>query len=69
MAIDDKTISGQHFRIVPKEEQWFILDLESTNGTYVDGERVKFRELKPGSQIHAGQCQFIFRIEQKRITP
>ena len=69
VAIDDKTISGQHFRIVPKEEQWFILDLESTNGTYVDGERVKFRELKPGSQIHAGQCQFIFRIEQKRITP
>ncbi len=69
VAIDDKTISGQHFRIVPKEEQWFILDLESTNGTYVDGERVKFRELKPGSQVHAGQCQFIFRIEQKRITP
>ena len=69
VAIDDKTISGQHFRIVPKEEQWFVLDLESTNGTYVDGERVKFRELKPGSQIHAGQCQFIFRIEQKRITP
>lgn len=68
VAIEDKTISGQHFRVVPKDSLWYILDLESTNGTYVDGERVKFKELKPGSQIHAGQCQFIFRIEQKRIT-
>jgi hypothetical protein len=68
IVIEDKTVSGQHFRIVPKEEKFFIVDLNSTNGTYVDGERVNYKEIKHGSQINAGQCQFVFRIEQKRIN-
>ncbi len=68
IVIEDKTVSGQHFRIVPKEEKFFIVDLNSTNGTYVDGERVQYKEIKHGSQINAGQCQFVFRIEQKRIN-
>jgi hypothetical protein len=66
--VDDRTLSGQHFRVVPKDGLWYILDLDSTNGTFVDGEKVKFKEIKPGAQIHAGQCQFLFRIEQKRLT-
>lgn len=68
ISIDDKTLSAQHFRIVPKDGQWFVLDLNSTNGTFVDGERIRYREIKHGSQIHAGQNQFIFRIEQKRLS-
>lgn len=68
VSVDDKTMSSQHFRIVPKDGQWFVLDLNSTNGTFVDGERIKYKEIKHGSQIHAGQNQFIFRIEQKRLS-
>lgn len=68
ISIDDKTLSAQHFRIVPKDGQWFVLDLNSTNGTFVDGERIRYKEIKHGSQIHAGQNQFIFRIEQKRLS-
>lgn len=68
ICIEEKTLSGQHFRIVPKDGKYYLLDLQSTNGTFVDGERITYRELKHGSQISAGQCQFIFRIEQKRLN-
>lgn len=68
ISVADKTLSGQHFRIVPKEEAFFIADLESTNGTFLNGERVTLKELKSGSVIRAGQCTFTFRRDQKRLN-
>ncbi len=68
LCIADQTLSGQHFRIVPKEGTYYLADLQSTNGTFLDGERVTLKELKAGSTIRAGQCEFQFRREQKRLN-
>ncbi len=68
ISVTDKTLSGQHFRIVPKEGAFYLVDLESTNGTFLDGERVTLQELKTGAVIHAGQCDFVFRREQKKLN-
>jgi len=68
ISIADKTLSGQHFRIVPKEGAYYLVDLESTNGTFLDGERITLKELKPESVVHAGQCDFTFRREQKKLN-
>jgi len=68
LCIADQTLSGQHFRIVPKEGAYYLADLQSTNGTFLDGERVTLKELKAGSTIRAGQCEFQFRREQKRLN-
>ena len=68
ISISDQTLSGQHFRIVPKGMTYYLVDLQSTNGTYLNGERVTLKELKPGSVIHAGQCDFTFKREQKRLN-
>jgi hypothetical protein len=68
LSVADQTLSGQHFRIVPKGTAFYLVDLQSTNGTYLDGERITLKELRPGSVIHAGQCDFTFRMEQKRLN-
>jgi hypothetical protein len=68
ISVADQTLSGQHFRIVPKDGGFYLVDLKSTNGTYLNGERVTLKELKPDAVIHAGQCDFAFRIEQKRMN-
>jgi pSer/pThr/pTyr-binding forkhead associated (FHA) protein len=68
ISIADQTLSGQHFRIVPKGLMYYLVDLQSTNGTYLNGERVTLKELKPNSIIHAGQCDFTFKREQKRLN-
>ncbi len=68
IQVADQTLSGQHFRVIPKEGTYYVADLQSTNGTFLNGERVTLKELKPGSVIHVGQCEFTFRLEQKRLN-
>jgi hypothetical protein len=66
VAIGDPTLSAQHFRIVFKDGGYFIADLETTNGTTVNGQRVRVRRLQPGDQIRAGEVDFEFRVQ---LTP
>jgi len=48
---------------VPKDGEFFILDLDSTNGVYVNGERVKVHKLKSGDPVMAGQVECEFRMQ------
>lgn len=68
IQVADQTLSGQHFRIIPKEGAFYLADLQSTNGTFLEGQRVTLKELKPGAVVQAGQCEFSFRLEQRRMT-
>ncbi|MBN1282709.1 MAG: GGDEF domain-containing protein [Proteobacteria bacterium] len=52
ISINDTRISRQHLRISLSGDQAVIEDLESTNGTFVNGERIKRRALANGDQIH-----------------
>ena len=40
LVLDDDYSSSRHARIFPQGGQWFVEDLGSTNGTYLDGQRV-----------------------------
>ncbi|MFI5936063.1 FHA domain-containing protein [Actinoplanes sp. NPDC051494] len=40
LVITDDFASARHARIVPRDGQWFVEDLGSTNGTYLDRGKV-----------------------------
>lgn len=40
LVITDDYASARHARLVPREGQWFIEDLGSTNGTYLDRSKL-----------------------------
>jgi hypothetical protein len=40
IVVNDDVVSGEHLELRKSGEGWEILDLGSTNGTYIDGERV-----------------------------
>ncbi len=61
LAVPDPALSSQHFKIVPDDGRFFLLDLRSTNGTFVNGERAEVHELESGDLIHAGQLECSFR--------
>ena len=61
ILLDDQAISGQHCRIRPTGEGFVLHDLGSTNGTFVNGNRVTRHPLRPGDQIRVGASLIRFR--------
>jgi pSer/pThr/pTyr-binding forkhead associated (FHA) protein len=57
------SLSGLHARLTPTRDGWRIEDLDSTNGTRVDGVRVgvgQTRPLHPGAQVVLGEITLVF---------
>jgi len=67
LQVEDPTVSAQHFKVVPKEEHFFLVALDTTNGTMVNDERVKVRRLKSGDVLQAGGLQFEFKMKLRRL--
>jgi len=62
-GIATETMSRRHCQIVSKDARWFLADLGSTNGTYLNGKKIKPREwysLKVGDEIEFGKIVFSF---------
>ena len=57
----DEFASGHHARIESQRDGVWILDLGSTNGTFVNGERVEARrQLRRGDLVQIGDTEFRF---------
>ena len=67
ICLDDSTVSGNHavFSIDPSplvhkhSNDVYIEDLGSTNGTFMDGKKVKRELLKHGDIVKIGQHEFV----------
>lgn len=67
VKLDDNTVSRRHCRIIQKDENYLVKDLDSTNGTYVDGVRIKEAYLSPGVVLSIGNTQVRFSPFEERI--
>ncbi|MDJ0461879.1 FHA domain-containing protein [Streptomyces sp. H27-C3] len=56
LAIDDARVSWRHATISWGGRSWVIEDHGSTNGTYVQGQRIHQMEIGPGSAVHLGNA-------------
>jgi hypothetical protein len=54
---DDEFASAQHARIEPRSDGTWVEDLGSTNGTFVNGERITAERLKKGDVVRVGQTE------------
>ena len=61
LAVPDPALSSSHFKIVPEDRKYYLLDLGSTNGTFVNGHRMEAKELESGDVLRAGQVEFEFQ--------
>ncbi len=56
IRLDDDYVSTRHARIGASDEQWFVEDLGSTNGTYVGSGRItQPTTLTLGTQVRVGK--------------
>ncbi|NLM04914.1 MAG: FHA domain-containing protein [Clostridiales bacterium] len=61
IQILDRFLSSQHAKITMDEGEYFLEDLESANGTYLNGNKIEdVVKLKTGDRIGFGQTEFLF---------
>ncbi|MBB4893094.1 ABC-type multidrug transport system ATPase subunit [Streptomyces olivoverticillatus] len=56
MVLEDARVSWRHATVRWSGHSWLIEDHGSTNGTYVQGQRIHQMEIGPGSTVHLGNA-------------
>lgn len=63
LIVDDPLISRVHCRLTASDDQLRIEDLKSTNGTFVNDERVDVALLADGDRVRVGQVELLVSRE------
>ncbi len=57
LVLDAVLVSRVHCRLEANDETLEVVDLDSTNGTFVNGERVVRAHLIPGDRLKVGRVE------------
>lgn len=68
VVIDNLAVSGYHARIDKAGSDFLLTDLQSTNGTFVNNEKVVTRKLQHGDKIIIGKHMLLFVTSAKGQT-
>lgn len=60
IRINDHSVSRRHARIQPGADGYYAVDLQSTNGTYVNDVPASMYKLKDGDYLRVGNCIYRF---------
>jgi diguanylate cyclase (GGDEF)-like protein len=60
IRINDHSVSRRHARIQPGADGHFAVDLQSTNGTFVNDVPASMQKLKDGDYLRVGNCIYRF---------
>jgi pSer/pThr/pTyr-binding forkhead associated (FHA) protein len=60
IQLHEPLVSSRHLKVLRRGDVYTIVDLDSENGTYVNGVRVKSKELTQGDQVHLGGLTLFF---------
>lgn len=60
IALPDVNVSREHAALAPEGDGWVVEDLNSTNGTFVNGERISRLRLRDGDVIGVGVTELAY---------
>ncbi len=60
LRLNDERVSRFHAKVQQDNGDIILTDLESTNGTRVNGNVVQIRRLRPGDRVHLGRSLLLF---------
>ncbi len=61
IRLSDEMVSGHHAKIIRLQNNYFIEDIKSTNGSFVNGKRIHKCVLKDGDKISFGPYKLAFQ--------
>ena len=62
VILRDPATSGHHARLERRGETFWVVDLGSTNGTFVNGESIQEKQLNNGDRVTIGQNSIHFSL-------
>ena len=69
LVLPDESVSTTHAKLQRREGVWVLVDLDSTNGTFVDGDQVKGETpLAPGATVRFGEIGLVFEPTDDAAT-
>jgi len=60
LSPEDPLLSRRHLVLESRDGAWILRDLGSSNGTFVNGDRVAERRLAHEDEVRAGSCRLLF---------
>ncbi|AMV29553.1 Glycogen accumulation regulator GarA [Gemmata sp. SH-PL17] len=60
LRLNDERVSRFHAKVQVEDNDIILTDLDSTNGTRVNGTAVQIRRLRPGDQVSIGRSMLLF---------
>ncbi len=65
IQLNDERVSRVHAKIQEDRGQVILTDLNSTNGSRVNGHPVQLRVLRPGDHLQIGRCTLLFGSDRQ----
>ncbi len=69
IAVTDPSVSRKHCLVSGRDGSFQVRDLDSRNGTLVNGTGVEEQSLQHGDEIATGDSSFMFLLEEDEPTP
>ncbi len=70
ISLNVPSVSSMHAHIIQQEEQWKLLNLLSSNGTYINGEKITEQIINQGDRVSFADAEFVFAlVDEKPILP
>ena len=67
VQLNDERVSRYHLKIQEDQDKVVLTDLESTNGTKVNGNVVQIRRLRHGDRVAVGRSLLLFEIGRAHV--
>ncbi len=65
VVVADPSVSRQHATIERREDGYYLVDKNSSNGTYVNGKRISQQKLDHNDKVNFGSASVIFEDEEQ----
>ncbi len=61
LVLHDPEVSRRHVKLASGDNGWWVDDLSSTNGSFVNGQRITHQSTAPGDRIQIGQSVLVIK--------
>jgi len=67
IVLQESSVSAMHAQIIYQEGSWKVLNLLSSNGTFVNGSKVSEMPIVPGDRVAFAGSEFVFTLVEDQL--